>query len=75
MFEDGVQEIARRVGILREGNDPWWTKAVGWIWVVAFLGWSTPALMYPGARLNTGQGKDVLLPFSIVQAFRGPEAN
>ncbi len=36
MFEDGVQEILKWFGIVRDGNAAWWTKAVGWIWVVAF---------------------------------------
>ena len=83
MIEDGAQAIGRRVekllGLqLEAGTKPtsgrwwWWSwmkKALGWVWLVAFLGWSTPAMMYPAARLNTGKGKDVLLPFSVIKAL------
>ena len=71
MLEDGVQEVATRLGILGKEKTKWWMKAVGWVWLMVFLGWSTPALMYPAARLNTGKGKDVLLPFSVIQALKG----
>jgi hypothetical protein len=74
MFEDRVQEAARRVRIWRGKPDGPQMKVlnrmVGWAWVVGFLGWSTPAIMYPAARLNTGEGRDVLLPLSIVRAVR-----
>ena len=42
-------------------------KVIGFAWVIAFLGWSTPAMMYPAARLNAGGGVHTLLPFSVVR--------
>jgi hypothetical protein len=69
MIEDGVQALGKRLGLLRvrNGKSPWWAKALGRVWLVAFLGWSSPARMYPIVRLDTGE--NVLLPFSVVRAL------
>jgi hypothetical protein len=52
MIEDGAQELYRRIYGKATANSgsPLWTKLVGYIWVVAFLTWSTPAWIYPHLR-------------------------
>ena len=69
MIEDGAQEAVRRVW-------PEMTKkktlkrVIGWVWVLGFLGWSTPAIMYPAASMNRGTRRDTLLPISIIQVIK-----
>ncbi|CZR63672.1 uncharacterized protein PAC_13569 [Phialocephala subalpina] len=65
MLEDGIQGLYRRIfgnrkRLLRE--------AVGYIWVFAWLCWSTPAWVYPVAR--TMERRDVLLTLdALVSPF------
>ena len=47
MIEDAVQELYRRSGGDQKSCLP---KAVGYIWVVLFLSWSSPVWVYPVAR-------------------------
>jgi hypothetical protein len=53
MIEDGVQELYRRIS--GKSNDsvdtPLWAKIMGYLWVVAFLSWSTPIWVYPWVRV------------------------
>lgn len=65
-----VAHRARTAAARKWHECSWMKKALGWVWLVAFLAWSTPALMYPAARLDTGKGKDVLLPFSVIRALK-----
>jgi Membrane bound O-acyl transferase family len=46
-----------------------WTRALGYVWVLAFMSWSTPVWAYPAIRMNKGgdEAKDALLPFSVVR--------
>ena len=51
----------------KEGKDVgrgW--RALGWVWVVLFLGWSTPALNFPVLARVRGSG-DELVPVSLVK--------
>ena len=74
VLEDGVQEFVRRLrriwGKQDQKRSEIFNRVVGWVWVIGFLGWSTPAIMYPAARLNTGEGSDVLLPISILRVVK-----
>lgn len=77
MLEDGVQAIYRSArGLHRSpgnrspGQPPLWTRLIGYIWVLAFLSWSSPAWIYPTLRMNKGEDKDVVLPFSFVAFLR-----
>ena len=70
MLEDGAQEIHRRV---RGGTTTaLWSRIVGYVWVVAFLSWSTAVWQYP-ALLITKKEDIVFKP----SAFRslGPPRN
>lgn len=44
-----------------------WQRAVGYLWVAAWLTWSTPAWSYQNVRHDAGQ----LFPFSVVESVRG----
>ena len=65
IFEDGVQSIFRT----------WYTdnkkfkrpiRFLGYIWVVAFFVWSTPAWTYPQASRPKAGEQDDMMPFSII---------
>ena len=43
-------------------------KILGYIWVVIFMVWSTPAWIYPSLYANRGEDKDLIVPFSLVKA-------
>ena len=61
MLEDSVQEIYRRIFRKKENK---LAKAIGYIWVVAFLSWSTPVWVYPVVR--TMEREDMLLKLSVL---------
>lgn len=44
-------------------------KVLGYIWVITFMVWSTPAWIYPSLYLNRGEDKDLIVPFSLVGAI------
>lgn len=68
MFEDAVQELYRRMTGKSAGRElVWYEKLIGYIWVVAFLVWSTPTWTYPTIR---HAGKDRMVPVSIVDLMR-----
>lgn len=81
-IEDGVQAVSRSVrgGIGAVGSsssapvgEGWVKKTVGFVWVVAFLSWSTPVWVYPAIRMNQGEAKDRILPFSVLRLLLGRE--
>lgn len=64
MIEDTVQATFRSARLKSEGRRrPLWLRPLGYVWVVAFLYWSTPAWLYPDAA---GPPKISFLPFTIV---------
>jgi hypothetical protein len=65
--EDGVQELYRRVFGNQKSRVG---KAIGYLWVLAFLSWSTPVWVYPVAR--TMKREDMML---TVNALRPLVAN
>lgn len=51
LLEDTVQALYRQARGKEVGfRTPLWARAVGYVWVVAFLVWSTPAWAYPIIR-------------------------
>lgn len=44
-----------------------WQAVVGYVWVAAWLVWTTPAWSYQNIRHDAGQ----LFPFSLVEAIKG----
>lgn len=73
MLEDGVQAVYRSVrGLSRggqKGPPPLWARVVGYVWVVVFLTWSTPAFTYPMSAAYRGEVRDEILPFSLLAAM------
>jgi Membrane bound O-acyl transferase family len=81
MFEDGMQAICRSARRRRGGSSSNasakaesqpptnWARALGYVWVLAFMSWSTPVWVYPAIWMNKGEeaAKDALLPFSVVR--------
>jgi len=55
MIEDGVQELYRRARgkTPPQSPTPMWAKLIGYVWVIAFLAWSTPSWAYPVLRTMT----------------------
>ena len=53
MFEDAVQEVYRRTRGQQKFSkmQRFWAKAVGYVWVLLFLSWSTAAWQYPAMRV------------------------
>jgi hypothetical protein len=46
-----------------------WTRAVGYAWVVLWLGWTAPRCTYPNLSRFEGTPKEVVVPFSFVGLF------
>lgn len=72
MLEDGVQAIygsARGIDRSRT-QPPIWARLIGYIWVITFLVWSTPVWTYPQIRINKGEEKDLVVPFSVIAPMR-----
>jgi hypothetical protein len=61
LLEDTVQAISRRLFSYRPSR---WTRAVGYIWVVLWILWTSPAYFYP--LLQDVTEKKPILPFSVV---------
>lgn len=65
LLEDLVQ-TAFAWGGSQEPHTHWWSKAVGWVWVVLFVFWSSPAHFYPRLQLlDTSNGG--VPPISILR--------
>lgn len=63
IFEDGAQEIFRR---LNGGKDSGrlWSRVLGYVWVVVFLSWSTACWQYPYSRIMRWEDK-ILAPDAL----------
>ena len=67
MLEDAVQALYRSwSGLRREKETTRARRLIGWIWVVAFLWWSTPCWFYPRLRQGKGDERSKILPVSVV---------
>lgn len=72
MIEDGVQALWKRLRCSQNtsGEPLWWQKTVGFIWVAAWLGYTSTwffgsAVQEPGKQM-------VLIPFSVVSLIGLP---
>ncbi|KAM0351838.1 hypothetical protein ACHAPU_002351 [Fusarium lateritium] len=61
MFEDAVQAASVYLPLSKPLR-----RAVGYIWVLAFFGWSTPICSYPSMR---GGDPGQMVPFSVVDSI------
>ncbi len=61
MLEDGVQELYRRVFGDQQSAV---CRAVGYVWVLAFLSWSSPVWVYPVVR--TMKREDMMLTWGAL---------
>ena len=70
MFEDGVQAIVSRMRMQFHGHrvmPPVIYLWAGYVWVAAFLIWSTSIWIYASLYENKGEEKDLTVPFSIIR--------
>lgn len=68
MLEDAIQEVYHRNSKNRDKapSDRLWKRMVGYMWFIAWMTWTTPAWVYPKARMATGGQQDRILPFSML---------
>lgn len=67
MLEDAVQAAYRAMRVGRRGTPPSpVTRMTGYIWLILFLGWSTPVWTYARQRASRGEDSENLLPFSLL---------
>ncbi len=64
MLEDGIQELDRRMFGNRESAV---CRAVGYVWVLEFLSWSSPVWVYPVAR--TMEREDMILTLGALHSL------
>ena len=70
VVEDAVQAVYRAVCGIQRGAPPTpMARAVGYVWLIVFLWWSTPAWFYPRQRVSRGDERDAFLPFSLFASF------
>lgn len=71
LLEDTIQGVYRSCrGIERSQETTAARRLTGYVWVLVFLWWSTPAWFYPRLRLSEGDNRDQLLPFSVFKMLR-----
>lgn len=72
MLEDGAQEIYRRLG----GKPDVLSRIAGYLWVVAFLSWSTAVWQYPAILVTKkGDASFGLSSFRSLGPFKMREAS
>ncbi|KAH8172322.1 membrane bound o-acyl transferase family protein [Sarocladium implicatum] len=64
LLEDATQAVTRRFNIPKLIR-----RIMGYIWVLVFLTWTTPAWAYPALR-NVDFDMGYLLPFSVLSALK-----
>ena len=73
ILQRGPSNRERRDGARNEHMEGQWSgvlrREIGHIWVFAFMVWTTPVWVYPSLIQNTGEEKDVVVPFSIIGAI------
>lgn len=71
MFEDAVQSVFydSLVGEAKRGR--WWGRGIGYVWVLGFFAYATPFWAYPSLRKNTGDWRNNVLPFSLMEIWKG----
>jgi len=71
LVEQGaIANLRRLYGRTKDTKNPdYGAKALGYMWVAAFMIWSGPAWIYPQALRAPPKGATNFLPFSIVGAL------
>lgn len=67
MLEDTVQAIYRLYRGEKAGASPRTATAVGYLWVVAWMVWTTPVWTYPSMQRDKSER---ILPFSLMNFLR-----
>lgn len=67
MFEDAVQALYGYLTGNKTLKSQYAPKALGYIWVVFWLVWTTPVWKYPAMQRDKGEP---LLPFSLISLLR-----
>ena len=72
MIEDVVQEVNRRIRGQRNvsKSEAFWKEAVGYVWVLLFLSWSTAAWQYPA--MMTMRREDNVFAMSALRSLKPP---
>lgn len=65
IIEDGAQWVSFDLLMGNEARKKWWTKAIGYVWVLMVFTYVTPFYAYPALRQNTGGKRYESLPFSV----------
>lgn len=66
MLEDAIQALFRSYRGEKGGASPWAARALGYLWVVAWMVWTTPVWTYPSMQRDKGER---ILPFSLMDLF------
>ncbi|MCJ1384673.1 hypothetical protein MMC17_007791 [Xylographa soralifera] len=67
VIEDAARKTFRSIsGAKKETATPRMVKAIGYLWVIAFLVWSIPVWIYPSMYVDKGEPKDQIIPYSVV---------
>lgn len=66
MIEDAAQELYRRSG----GRSGLLSRLIGYVWVLAFLSWSTAAWQYPALLIT--KKEDVVFGLSAIRSLGSP---
>lgn len=73
LIEDSVQALYYQFVPYRvkTGSYQWARveKVIGYVWLVVFLAWSTPAWAFPAMQRSQGKAEELILPFSIVKSL------
>jgi hypothetical protein len=71
LIEEGVRALLRRIlGEKKLGKKTCWLlRGIGFVWIGAFLTWSSPVWLYPQASRPARPGPGGFLPFSVVRLF------
>lgn len=74
MLEDGAQEFYRRLASKRQSlKADILRKCVGYVWVLAFLSWSTACWQYPAIRI--AKREDTVLGWSDLRSLGPPSSD
>lgn len=70
LLEDAARQAIQymRPKMARKIEQMFLLRVIGYLWVFVFLVWSTPVWIYPSLRMNKGEEKDAVVPFSLIGA-------
>lgn len=67
MLEDAIQALYRSYRGEKAGASPRAATALGYLWVLAWMVWTTPLWTYPSMQRGKGER---ILPFSLMNLLR-----